>query len=332
MHDNDETQKFVGQLACAATALGALRVGLEIPSDEQAHIDKFLGSAGTPPDRQALLSGEFWTREFQDGRSSTAMAALLESLRKLARGGSDVKVVAFDIPSSVHDGDRDEAMAKNLAASFVREPEAVFLVLVGNLHARKAARMRFKQTFMAQYLIQMKQPVTTLDGRYGVGTSWVCAPTCQPQLIGRGPAMPVGIVLERTQDDAYDGTFSVGAPTFAPPAARPLTAEQRRRAELVPVELEAQRAYDKEFTRCGEQHAQLAQRDTGRTADHAYDAACCFAHGGDVARAFLYLGRAIDAGYKDRAWLQRDPDLAVLHGDARWEPLFARLAAAPATK
>src|SRR5439155_1009498 len=82
-------------LACQAAALGPLRVGLELPADEQARIDEFLASAAAAADGRALFEGPFWTRDFQDGRSSTAMAALLASLGKLVRDGADVSVIAF---------------------------------------------------------------------------------------------------------------------------------------------------------------------------------------------------------------------------------------------
>src|SRR5262249_34099841 len=74
LHGNNETPRLVGELAIHATALGAVRVGLEIPVDQQARIDRFLASAGVGGDRQALLRGRFWTRDLQDGRSSAAMA------------------------------------------------------------------------------------------------------------------------------------------------------------------------------------------------------------------------------------------------------------------
>ncbi len=328
MHGSNETQKLVGDIACSASALGPLRIGLEIPQNEQARIDAFLASQGTAADRKALTGGTFWTRDFQDGRSSVAMLALIDSARALARHGADVKVVAFDVADAAT-GDRDERMAKALAAAFTAETNATFVVLVGNLHARKAPHPQLKQTFMAQYLVRMKQPVITLNGVYSLGSAWVCTPTCGPHAIGHGPASARALTLRASSDGAYDGTFVV-APTFSMPAAVSPTAEHKHRMELVVLEIEAQRALeDKQYARCGEVNAELARRDAEHTVDHRYNAACCYALGGDSANAFIELEASVDAGYKDRAWAEKDTDLASLHDDARWAPLVARIPATP---
>ncbi len=55
-----------------------------------------------------------------------------------------------------------------------------------------------------------------------------------------------------------------------------------------------------------------------------YDFACGAAIAGRRQDALEYLGQAIDAGYKNAAWLARDDDLKSLHGDQRFEALLAR--------
>lgn len=210
MHGNHETQTLIADVVAQAVKLSPVRVGLEIPSAEQARIDQFLQSK---IDRRELLKGEFWTREVQDGRSSVAMAALLESLRQLVHEGADVKVIAFDVPDAK---DRDQAMAEKLAAAL--DAKTIFIGLAGNLHARKKKHPEIPGKFMAQYLTEMRRPVTTLDVRYGEGTTWACMPECKSWPIGKGKAPPVGIHLEPTEDGAYDGTFSIGKPTHALPA------------------------------------------------------------------------------------------------------------------
>src|SRR6185436_14170191 len=77
-------------LALARQSLPA-RIGLEIDVDEQPRIDAFLRDG----DRAALLAGPFWTRDFQDGRSSQAMAALLDDVRQLRLSGADLDVFLF---------------------------------------------------------------------------------------------------------------------------------------------------------------------------------------------------------------------------------------------
>ena len=72
IHGSEESPRFVGDVACRAAAAGHVQVGLEIAGDEQARIDRYLRSAGSPADRAALLDGPFWHQH--DGRSSTGMA------------------------------------------------------------------------------------------------------------------------------------------------------------------------------------------------------------------------------------------------------------------
>ncbi|HEX4459036.1 MAG TPA: hypothetical protein VIA18_13760, partial [Polyangia bacterium] len=169
-HGTNEIQRFVADFACAAAKLGPLRVGLEIPVAEQARLDAFIASAGKAADRAALhKDSAFWNDAFQDGRRSEAMVALLESLRELRRRGADVRVVAFDAPGD----DRDLAMAQALERAFAAEPRATFVLLSGNVHARKTAG-RFKQTLMAAQLVKDGATLTTLDARFGLGTDWVC--------------------------------------------------------------------------------------------------------------------------------------------------------------
>jgi hypothetical protein len=330
MHGTQETPRLVADVACAAAARGPLRVGLEIPADEQPRLDRFLASAGGSADRAALLEGPFWHRALQDGRSSTGMLSLLDALRALKKQSRDVRVVAFDVASTQKVDGRDRAMAATLAAAFRKEPQAAFVVLVGNLHARKAEHPQFKQRFMAQYLVdEEKTPVTTIDVRPSLGSAWVCTPSCGAQTVGRGGATPVAIAPTPTPDKAYDGTASVGAASFAPPAARPLTADEKKQAERLPLVLDARRACDAgDHAGCAATSLTLAEKDPAAAANYLYNAACSYAQLDDADHAFAVLGSAVDHGFSDGAWLQKDTDLASLHADARWAPLVARVGAA----
>lgn len=57
-----------------------------------------------------------------------------------------------------------------------------------------------------------------------------------------------------------------------------------------------------------------------RAPRHEYNAACAAARLGEKALAFTWLSRAVEDGLEDAAWLEKDEDLASLHGD----PRFAR--------
>jgi hypothetical protein len=319
MHGNAQTPKLVGDLAClAARRGGAVRVGLEIPVDEDARIKAFLASAGLVADRNALLNGPFWTDSFQDGRRSEAMLALLQSLRELRHNGADVQVVPFDGPFT----DRDQAMADRLWAAFSREPKATFIVLTGNLHARKT-------TGMGAHLVEKGATITTLNARYGAGSTWICdmshPPECGPIAFGEGEAkQQQTITLKRSDDGAYDGIFELPAPVFSPPAAVPMTPQQQERAYVMGRRIDAMAEYNAHrFSQCAAMFAELAERTHGK--DDAYSAACCLARAGNADRAFEALTRSIERGYSDADWMEKDGDLVSLKSDPRWRALVERV-------
>ena len=326
LHGTREIPRVFAALVCRATRRGPVRVGLELPADEAPAIAAFLASPGTPADRAALLRGAFWTDPAaQDGRRSQAMAQLLDDLRQLRQAGADLDVATFDDPEAA---DRDRAMADRALAAIARAPEAIWLLLAGNLHARKTSG-RWPQTFMAAHLVQDGVPLTTLDARYGRGSLWACLCDCGPAVAGRGPGRPAGVVLGRSEDGAYDGLLDVGAIHFSPPAALPMTDAQAARAASLPRQLAALDAYDaRDWARCARLYDALAQEQ--RAADHAYNAACCHALGGELEAAFAALGASIECGLVDFGQLAEDSDLAALRADARWQPLVARAARASA--
>lgn len=56
-----------------------------------------------------------------------------------------------------------------------------------------------------------------------------------------------------------------------------------------------------------------------------YNVACLFALEGKKDRAFQCLDDAIRAGFGNREWMEKDPDLTLLRDDARFETLIASL-------
>jgi tetratricopeptide (TPR) repeat protein len=102
-------------------------------------------------------------------------------------------------------------------------------------------------------------------------------------------------------------------PATAAPAPAPSRAARRA------LKTRGMTAYDqKDFRQC----AQLLEQ-----ALDAYDAACCHAQAGNRDAAFTQLRRAIDDGFRDQAHLEKDTDLASLHGDPRWPLVIAQLVA-----
>ena len=58
----------------------------------------------------------------------------------------------------------------------------------------------------------------------------------------------------------------------------------------------------------------------------AYNVACLFAVAGERERALDLLEEAVAAGFGNREWLERDPDLQSIRDDPRFAPLLGSLA------
>jgi len=53
-----------------------------------------------------------------------------------------------------------------------------------------------------------------------------------------------------------------------------------------------------------------------------YNLSCSLALSDRADDALEALGRAVELGYDDYEWMKKDPDLSVLHGDARFESIL----------
>ena len=216
IHGTDQAPAFVGQLACAASADGtAVTVALEISAQEQPRLDTYLASAGTPAARAAMLAGPFWTRSTQDGRSSTAMLALLERLRRLNADGRRITVIAVD---EERIGARDVGMAEHITRAV--QPGRRVIALLGNVHAsQRLGRPNLPDYAPAGYLLRGLAPLGVRVGAHG-GAAWVCAPVCGVRALGNqrvGDASVGYAAGDRTQS-GYDGNYTVPVYTASLPA------------------------------------------------------------------------------------------------------------------
>lgn len=214
LHGTEETPGFVGDVACYAVRSGhAVRVGMEFPKNLQPSVDAYLSSEGSKEDVEQLLEGRFWNTE--DGRSSKAMLGLMEKVRVLKRAGKDASIFFFDI-SVMHLGGRDAGMARNILSAMKESSEAVYLVLVGNLHARTNSERR-----MGWHLARGCKDMVSLNVGHSGGTAWLWTSE------GRGPTSIGGRdsgserFIERfsaPDENGYDGIFHIGTVTASPPA------------------------------------------------------------------------------------------------------------------
>ncbi|WP_164002254.1 ChaN family lipoprotein [Pyxidicoccus caerfyrddinensis] len=230
MHGTQEAPAFTTRLACHAAAAGQpVRVGLELPVEEQPRIDAFLASEDGA--LQPLTAGGFWTQKNQDGRSSKAMLQALVRLRELKRAGLPVDVRAFDAGG----GDRDATMAAKLLQERALAPRDTFIVLTGNLHARrdKGAPWDPNLRFMSNHLLEAEPGLVTLDMAYLGGSMWACIgrseDACKVQPLKKAryeehAATPRIVVQKGATDEGYDGVYGVGTATASPPAVHAATA------------------------------------------------------------------------------------------------------------
>ena len=237
MHGTHEAPALAGELARTRLDRDATGVtlALEIHGAEQARIDAFLASAGSPAAREALLSGAFWARPAaqSDGRRSVAMLALLETARRLRASGNDLRVLAFDPGSAGGDADaRNRRIAAALRQAFERDRGRSFIVLIGNYHARRrmptqrmgglAAGQRPPMPTMA-HLADVPLHVIRVEAERGA--FWGCPSpgSCGP-LPYRGPPR-TGSSLPAVDwtpgpDAAWDARVLLPRYTAAPPAGR----------------------------------------------------------------------------------------------------------------
>ena len=226
MHGTAETPAIAGELA-ARWATGEHRqpvlLGLEITSADQARVDRYLASRGTPADRADLLAGEHWTEPTHDGRDSVAMAGLIERMRALRAAGGNVSIALFDAPGK---GERNARMAAALRSAIAAHPRARVLVLTGNVHA-----MTGKPPEMFSEGKPYKLPMTTarhladlhpvsIDVRAMQGDLWICQETCgRKTLPSSGRTIPGPSIERYDPGQAWDYLLKLPRFTASLPAA-----------------------------------------------------------------------------------------------------------------
>jgi hypothetical protein len=224
IHGTAEVALAVGDLAAQlAQPQQPLIVALEIWHNEQPRIDRFLDSAGTDSDRAELLAGEFWSREYQDGRSSLAMFDLLERLRTL-KLKTELDVLAFDqSPADARDDSaRDREMADRISAALKAQPLAQALVLAGNFHTRiqDGAPWDASHRFMGYHLIEY-QPYS-LEIMGVKGSAWICTgsdvDSCKARDMPENPQSPGLVLGNEIGDRGHHGIWWLPQVTASPPA------------------------------------------------------------------------------------------------------------------
>jgi hypothetical protein len=230
MHGTQELPQFFGEAVCSvADSRQSVRVGLEVEPQNQAIFDAFLASPGAASDVSALLAAPFWSREFEDGKSSQAMLALLERMRRLREQGLPIDVFLFDLGPGQAGTERDKNMAENIESQVRAHPEAITMALTGNLHAFKAPGSPWDPNYRAMgwHLAQDGLHVHSLGASHPAGTAWTCVgspvPDCLSRPINARPALPSGRstgieLLPEPTRQGFDGLFATPSVTASMPA------------------------------------------------------------------------------------------------------------------
>jgi hypothetical protein len=233
MHGSAEPPAFLGALAFHAVKSGrSLVVAMEYEAKDQAVLDQFILTADESRAVAFLTATPYWTGN-RDGRASAAMRDALVEMRRLARAGNQVRLVAYDLWGATS-AERDKQSAELIRGIRKKNERAAYwIVFGGNVHARKTKGLPFHNAPSGSadheplgYLIR-DWALIHLNVHYRGGTSWACTgpspDDCKVIDLGSGctadcPANP--IIRLQASDPAYDGVYDVGRLTVSEPLSR----------------------------------------------------------------------------------------------------------------
>jgi hypothetical protein len=127
-HRKPPILKYIKGLIPHLKDAGVTRIGLEIPSDQQGNIDRYMNTGNGLTD--IYVHPQIDCPEYRD---------LLKTLHGLG-ATNRLSGVALDLPKKLYGGkvSRDEWMARTVADAFTRNPDMKVLVVAGNFHVLKA--------------------------------------------------------------------------------------------------------------------------------------------------------------------------------------------------
>lgn len=215
IHGTKEGPHFIEQIVCHALRKNlSVIVGLELHQSEESVINSYLESTGLEADKRKVLQLPFWSSDYQDGRASRAMFALLESIRKLKLTKEKVGVLLIDDPNS---DDRNFGMAQRIIEHANDHPSDFLIVLTGNYH-----NMIYENSGqMGSYVLEKlgKQRVLSLNQSYTGGSAWVdvAGEGFGPVGLRGNGRNEIGIFLDDNLEE-YHGTLEMDIIHFSRPA------------------------------------------------------------------------------------------------------------------
>lgn len=204
-HGTVEPPQLASALMRRYLASEPVRLGLEVPSDTQPALDKFLTSAGSASDRSALMHAGFWMPQTaaHDGRRNHDSLDMIDVARQLRAVGADIAVFAFDPGSTGEHHQRSRRMGDAIRARHLAEPDARLLIVTGNVHAmrkRPGYAPPEMQTPMGADLADLAPFSVRIDARGGE------IQACRPE--GCGP-WPLPDTPQRRSGPGSDGVYDL---------------------------------------------------------------------------------------------------------------------------
>lgn len=224
VHGTNEAPAVVARLVERQSEQHKVLLLLEIPHTEQARIDAFMDSDGQAADFQALLAGEFWARDEQDGRSSNAIVDLIDSSRRLRAAGRTVVLTAF-APAGQGDGTPySRRMADAVRDHVARHPGYQAIALGGNYHTQVLHEQDGPSDRQPMGLQLRDIDVLSIAIFARSGAFWACdqSQVCGEKAVAAGSTQPVGNVLEmatRPGASRWHGRLLLESFTAAGPSA-----------------------------------------------------------------------------------------------------------------
>ncbi len=228
IHGSNEGPAAIANLACLALAhTKQVTVALERPTTEQTVLEGILTAKDVSAAAKALLEEPGW-RMNPDGRSSEAMLHLLMSLRELHKSYPGLEVFAIDGPFYTGAiGKRDEAMGKSVLSIATTRPNALVLVLTGNMHGLREPLVTYNTSAMVlpgEQLLSLE--LTNRKGSHAwTSTSDGCGDSASG-VADKDAARPYGIYLDPAAAPfgKADGVFALAVSlTASPPAVGELS-------------------------------------------------------------------------------------------------------------
>lgn len=225
LHGTAQSPEMFRAAACYLAGKGErLLIAVELSSAADDRLQAVWSGPHTGFAERLITAMPEWKIR-QDGVTSSAMLAMLQSLHRLKTDGAKIDVVAFNGARDAAQekrwealkaqGPHEAAQAENIRTAADARAYDHVLVLVGGFHARKAvARMGADEFEPMAMRLAPEAEVLALNMAYGAGTSWNC------QVRGK-PGKPVTSADIECAAHATRGNAEIaGSPRFglgAPP-------------------------------------------------------------------------------------------------------------------